>query len=117
MGNIQETSFKEEKQHKAKCLCIIKDISDYSGMDDLLKLLSINKEKQVKIITVMGVGGSGKSTILNFILGKFTGQNHYIFNSYEGIETCTLGINYTTITENDMIYIFFDCQGFNAIGY
>ena len=75
-----------------------------------LKLVADNLPKTpVKIISIIGKARMGKSSFLNALVSKYRQENYNIFTTQQGIEHCTLGIDYCYIPEKNIMIL--DSQG------
>lgn len=63
----------------------------------------------VKIISIIGKARMGKSSFLNAFVSKYKQENYNIFTTQQGIEHCTLGIDYCYIPEKNIMIL--DSQG------
>lgn len=63
----------------------------------------------VKIISIIGKARMGKSSFLNAFVSKYRQENYNIFTTQQGIEHCTLGIDYCYIPEKNIMIL--DSQG------
>lgn len=75
-----------------------------------LKLVAENlPSTPVKIISIIGKARMGKSSFLNALVSKYRQGNYNIFTTQQGIEHCTLGIDYCYIPEKNIMIL--DSQG------
>jgi len=75
-----------------------------------LKLVAENlPSTPVKIISIIGKARMGKSSFLNAFVSKYKEENYNIFTTQQGIDHCTLGIDYCYIPEKNIIIL--DSQG------
>jgi GTPase SAR1 family protein len=75
-----------------------------------LKLVADNlPTTPVKIISIIGKARMGKSSFLNALVSKYRQENYNIFTTQQGIEHCTLGIDYCYIPEKNIMIL--DSQG------
>jgi len=75
-----------------------------------LKLVADNlPNTPVKIISIIGKARMGKSSFLNALVSKYRQENYNIFTTQQGIEHCTLGIDYCYIPEKNIMIL--DSQG------
>jgi hypothetical protein len=63
----------------------------------------------VKVISILGKARMGKSSFLNTFISKYAQQDSVIFTTQDGIEHCTLGIDYCYIPEENVLLL--DSQG------
>jgi ABC-type cobalamin/Fe3+-siderophores transport system ATPase subunit len=63
----------------------------------------------VKVLSILGKARMGKSTFLNTIVSKLTGENTNVFNCQTGIEHCTIGVDYCFLPEHNLLLL--DSQG------
>ncbi|KAL4460601.1 hypothetical protein ABPG72_001049 [Tetrahymena utriculariae] len=119
MGSInsKKIQFEKDPKHQIQTLCQINqqgnDIEFLEG--DLLPFLLSNQNKSIKILTVVGEAGAGKSTIIELIAGQIIGKPCRIFKSDSTAKAVTKGIQYLTCETQQDIIIFFDCEGFETI--
>ncbi|KAJ5075969.1 hypothetical protein M0811_06831 [Anaeramoeba ignava] len=75
---------------------------------------SINKEKPIHILSIIGVTREGKSTLLNCISSLYEKKNSETkFEIFGGADACTSGIWVKQIELNDKIILLIDSEGTN----
>ncbi|EAR93434.2 transmembrane protein, putative (macronuclear) [Tetrahymena thermophila SB210] len=116
MGNSNHsiTFYQEDDIHVRELCSLVNDGKDISFKDGyLISHLLVNATKKIKIVTVVGETGNGKSSIIELITSQFTKKPYNIFHSYAGSSNGTIGIQYfiTSLDENTDL-ILFDCEGF-----
>ncbi|KAL4493948.1 hypothetical protein ABPG72_021965 [Tetrahymena utriculariae] len=82
-----------------------------------LKKLLQNPDKKVKVVTVIGAKGHGKSTVLNSIIINskkiYPYQKYGPFNQSDESKDGTYGIEFFYCETEEDAYLFLDCQGFD----
>ena len=63
----------------------------------------------VKVVSILGKARMGKSSFLNTFISKYAQEDSVIFTTQDGIEHCTLGIDYCYIPEENVLLL--DSQG------
>jgi hypothetical protein len=63
----------------------------------------------VKVVSILGKARMGKSSFLNTFVSKYVKEDSVIFATQDGIEHCTLGIDYYYIAEENVLLL--DSQG------
>jgi hypothetical protein len=63
----------------------------------------------VKVVSILGKARMGKSSFMNTFVSKYAQENSTIFTTQDGIEHCTLGIDYCYIPEENLLLL--DSQG------
>jgi len=77
---------------------------------DAINYIKEQKEKKVKMISIIGDARTGKSSFLNLMISKISGQNQKIFDTGDSLnDHCTFGISIYHCGD----YLFLDCQGLN----
>lgn len=77
---------------------------------DATNYIKQQKEKKVKMISIIGDARTGKSSFLNLMISKISGQNLKIFDTGDSLnDHCTFGISIYHCGD----YLFLDCQGLN----
>lgn len=79
------------------------------GKLNLEKIDISESDKPIKVVSIIGNGRTGKSTLLNCILSYLYESNTYTFNTQDSDIHCTFGLDMIYIPENNLILI--DCQG------
>ena len=85
-----------------------KPLIHFDGTKLVLVATSLPKTP-VKIISIIGKARMGKSSFLNAFVSKYTQENYSIFTTQQGIDHCTLGIDYCYIPEKNIMIL--DSQG------
>jgi hypothetical protein len=65
--------------------------------------------KSVKVVSILGKARMGKSSFLNTFVSKYAQEDSVIFTTQDGIEHCTLGIDYCYIPQENLLLL--DSQG------
>jgi hypothetical protein len=75
----------------------------------LMKHLNIPDTTTVRIVSILGKARMGKSTFLNSIVSRITGQNVAPFQTQDSDEHCTRGMDAYYCKEQQLLLL--DCQG------
>lgn len=75
----------------------------------LMKHLDIPNDATVRIVSILGKARMGKSTFLNSIVSRITGQNMAPFQTQDNDEHCTRGMDAYYCKEQQLLLL--DCQG------
>lgn len=62
-----------------------------------------------KVVSILGKARMGKSTFLNTLISRITGQNSPVFKTTDTLEHCTRGIDYYYIESHNLLLL--DSQG------
>jgi hypothetical protein len=65
--------------------------------------------QNTKVISILGKARMGKSTFLNTLISRITGQNSVVFKTTDTLEHCTRGIDYYYIESHNLLLL--DSQG------
>ena len=104
-----ETAFESAKKTYGKQKTLeSKPLIHFDGTKLVLVADSL-PQKPVKIISIIGKARMGKSSFLNAFVSKYSQENYSIFTTQQGIEHCTLGIDYCYIPEKNIMIL--DSQG------
>ena len=68
--------------------------------------------KNARVLSILGKARYGKSTFLNTIITRLTGQNSIIFKTHNFMEHCTRGIDYYYIPSHNLLLL--DSQGLDS---
>ncbi len=90
---------------KDKAMPLIKLTSN--GLKNICEIKNLNDE--IKVISIIGNGRTGKSTFLNCISSFLNKTNTQIFDVQDTDEHCTSGIDMYYFKEHNIILL--DCQG------
>lgn len=91
---------------------LIKSTSLIKIINDKLQLiLSLKKisTKPIKVISIIGNGRSGKSTLLNCLLSHLANTNICAFDTLDTDVHCTFGLDMFYLESHDLVLV--DCQG------
>lgn len=82
------------------------------GKLNLVAELDADLMRNARVVSILGKARMGKSTFLNTIISRITGQNMDIFKAQNTYEHCTKGIDYYYLPSHNILLL--DSQGLDS---